>query len=965
MAVATPNVFVRQEFNAIPAEIVDAMRAHISGPNAMLHRYAEAAEKALIGVGEYNRQLEVAYPWPDREAGSLVDEGSVRLFADDALLLYFEDLIGDSSSGRGTVTVPSGRTNRVRSSTVNFKTNGDNLRHALLYDRDVKVGDRVYVRGVADPDGDCTEVELWTYVTDLLADTGDGTIEDCAADAANQASTEADTTIEKTGGVTNCVTATADGSAYDGLASGHVTETYTIEVVKSSVAGCTAARLRVTSASGTDDADEVEPSAFGDPTDIGTRGLTVTFDLDVGTCSLSADSSGVESGELIVGQTWEVVVTMDFEAGCCESGGSYTGPVDDTYIVEVTKGGVWADLPEITVTTIKGLDSRAPVTVTGAYTAVPVGNYDVTVQFIDCFGSNASEADYQDEALGGDTDLAGLRKGDKFHIQVTTGQDGAVKTLVLRHDVPASIRSATDLDLRLFLVGNIEITENRVPSPPNVNFEIETTQLVVQPGISVYHAEWTDDGDLLPLQLYGGSLYIEYREWLAGLTSAVNFIDDVSDIDVIPGPLDEANPLKWGVFRALQNSNGTRVGYTAVADPDSLDSWQLVLDRVDGRDDIYYFAAMTDNREVHNLFQAHVNAESSEEGGNWKALAVSLVGKSSLMLVGQSSADAQALRPTSEDGELVLATIADDPDATGTQYTILSVPGANSGFITYGVKAGDTVRTFFTVDGFGDATYTEYVVDAVLSENTLRLLAGPAASVTVAQKTEVWRPLSKSEIVADLIDQAQSYADFRVIAVWPDLIGTAGNTQPGHFLAAALIGEISALPPHQSMTRRSVAGFDDAAARTRDFFSDTQLTDMAGGGIWIVTEDRDGTLMTRHALTTDTSDLNHREEMIRRNLDSISYLFRKRMEPFIGQTNAVRVVLDRITYEINQTIRFLKTNQYSASLGAQLIDGAIRIDPVTGEPIVRLHPLAADHIEVVVDLLLPFATNYITVSLVV
>jgi hypothetical protein len=38
-----PQVLVFQEFNIVPTEITEPLRAHIAGPHAMLHRYSVAA----------------------------------------------------------------------------------------------------------------------------------------------------------------------------------------------------------------------------------------------------------------------------------------------------------------------------------------------------------------------------------------------------------------------------------------------------------------------------------------------------------------------------------------------------------------------------------------------------------------------------------------------------------------------------------------------------------------------------------------------------------------------------------------------------------------------------------------------------------------------------------------------------------------------------------------------------------
>ena len=144
MAIPKPQALVFQEFNTVPSEITDPLRAVVVGPNAVLRRYTDPDEKLLINIGEYDRLIDEEYPWPNRPAGGNIDEGYTRVFMEKAKLLYFEDLIGDASGGRGTVVPVSGRTNWIRSNSVAFKSNGTSYpRSNLLHDRDARVGDRV------------------------------------------------------------------------------------------------------------------------------------------------------------------------------------------------------------------------------------------------------------------------------------------------------------------------------------------------------------------------------------------------------------------------------------------------------------------------------------------------------------------------------------------------------------------------------------------------------------------------------------------------------------------------------------------------------------------------------------------------------------------------------------------------------------------------------------------------------
>lgn len=975
-----PQVLVYQEFNLAPSEITVPLRAHISGPNVMLHRYSVNTEKALINVGPYTKDTEQVYPWPGRIAGSIVDPSSVGLFIENALLLYFEDLIGDESGGRGLVTPVTDHKNWIRDTNVSFKANGtQSPRSGFFGDRDVQIGDIVYVRGVADSNNSCVQYELWTEVTGFAADDVAPTIFPVELDENNESSKLAAHSVTQTAGPTNCIAMEWDGSSnYNGLAAGLVKDKYTVTVTKSSIAGCNAARLRITSDSGTDDMDDVDPGAIGDVVDIGTRGVQVIFHANTGACVTEAEAANIAPSELVVGQTWEIDVTMAWERTCAINGDIYNGPDNDTYIVTVTKGGHWDQEPEVTITSTKGLDSSGPTIVTGANIEIPVGSWGMSITFKDCTAIHSSSSiSANADSLGmGDDNLPGLRLGDKFYIAVVSGQNGPIKTLILQDDLPKPIQGVTDLDLRLFITKDIQITENRLSAPPLVNYSIEETELVVNAGITAYDSTWTRNGVEQPLLLWDGMnqsvtspnaygiQYIQYNEFLYELTTSLSFISDVADIDQIPGPLDVGNTLKWGVYCALQNSNGTNVGYTAVQDPSSLDSWVNVLNVIAGRPDVYNLVPLTHNVEVQDLFKAQVLADSSPEAGCWKAMFVGLQAVTELMVVGQSTANAQLLTPTSVDGGVVLATLEDNPEATDIQYTLLSVPANNSGFINYSVQPGDIVRFLFTIDAFGDTMYQEFVVDQVLSQNSLLLLSGYSDPITVPQKVEIWHTLNKEEIDANLQQQAGAFASTRVCAVWPDVVGTGGLAQDGYFLCCALAGLASGVVPHQGLTNVEISGFDDLTSRTTKFFTASQLDELAGGGVWIGTQDLNGVPYSRHALTTDMTDLNHQEEMIRRNVDSISFLFLNNLKPYIGRANATPAMVTKLRYQVLQTIKYLKSNGYTDELGPQLIDGSIAVD-ANGVEQLYIHPLAADRIVIVLNLTVPAPLNNIELHLVV
>lgn len=933
-----PQVLVFQEFSIVPTEITEPLRAHITGPNAVLHRYSVPSEKSASMLGSYDRLHDTTFAWPNRTAGGLVDDMYTKVYIDNALLLYYNTAVDATPYSCGSLHVysPDDRSenNIIRSHNLSFKSNGALYpRSAVFNDRDVKLGDTVHVTYVAP--GDCTVTDLWSTITGFASDKVNSRIQPAHADGHNQPTVGTlATTVTKLAGLDAEVpTVTAVGTGYAGLAAGHVSEEYTFEVVRSSVVGCDAARIRVVSASGSDDVAEATPA--DNAVNIGTRGLHVTFD---------------DQNKLKIGQKWRVTVAQVYTAVAATANGNgasldgadyvgngtttgYTGEQNDIYIIECTKGGLWAALPEITVYTAKGLDYSAPIEISASGDLYAIGTKGLKVSF----------------------DQIGLLKGDKWYITAVAAQSGDVHEIRLKDDLPPAMRGQScHLEMEMYIKDDIQLSKNRLGFAPLTNYYTEATQLVLQAGAVAYQPTWTAGGVEQPLSVYSGDVFVEYREWVTAMTDTVNSAQTAADLDLIPGQLDQDNPLKWGVYKALANANGTVVKYTAVANPDSLDSWVNVLERIKGRDDIYNLVPMTFDRAVQDLWAAQIASESNEIADNWKAGFVAIKSRPVAQLVGEGVTIGGVLGNV-VDGSVV-ATLSDNPSATGTQYTKLQVTSGNGYFITNDVQPGDIVRYGYTVDSFGDTQYEEYVVDSVLSESTLLLTSGGDAAVTVAQRVEIYHNRNRNEVASDLAMQAGSFGTRRICAVWPDQVGEAGVSQPGYYLAAALAGLASGVVPQQPLTNVEVVGFDDYS-RSYKYFNETQLNQLAEAGVWIVTQDNTGTAYSRHALTTDMLDLNRREEMIRRNVDSLSYLFLRRLRPYIGRTNATEGMLRLLRTQLEALLRTLSSNGNTLEIGSQLTDGSITT--------LRIHPLLKDRVEIVLALSVPAPLNNIELHLVV
>lgn len=882
------QLIVFNEFNrVIPEEVKNKLRPHIVGPQGELHRYADPDEKVGIAVGPYNDAAPTLYAWPSKEADSLVDLDSVKVFIDNALLRYFTDPQG---GGSGVITAVPTYLNRIITSAPNgFKTNGAFLRDPLLFDRDVQIGDVVHLQ-----DG---PNELWTTVRSLIGDVIPSVISPATTDPANPATQAFSDSNVQTAGVVNDVTVLENGTAYNGLESGFINETYTVLVVQGSTGGdATTAKVNVTSGSGTDNQVNVTPAAFGVDFAIGTRGALMRFNHVV--------------DELIVGQTWLISISQAFTKPVPTSGGTYTGSVTQTYIIEVVDGGFYTDPsdPKISVTTDLGLDMSGPTDVPAAATNVPAGTLGVLIQF---------------------TGTA-LRKGDKYYIIANAPGVGAFKTIELNDNMSAALLASLDMDLELHIKKNIEVPAERVSSPPTLNWTASQSGININSGVDATDPTLTNLGVLFwvpvvsgPNPPIGTTVYINYRAWSTAYCEAVGELSDPLLVEGVLGPVVPENPLAFAVFKALLNSNDRPVNFTGICDPDDVNLWTQAFTILEGLN-IANIVPLTFNEDVGDALEAHVDSQSQDDVGNWRHGWLTAQAVESIPIVDED---------LSSNGNVVLATLGDDPGMVGVQFTYLVVTTGNAKFVTKGVRPGDKVRYLFSIDLFGNPIYTEFTVATIVNEDILILAApGNPVAVGVPQKVEVWRNQTKDEMAQALALKAKAIGNKRMLLLWPDEVDTPeGAGVAGYFLTAAFAGFVAGVAPHQGVETIPIQGFT-AVPRSTTFFNNGNLNTLGDGGLFVVSQSG-SEIFAKFARTTDQSSVDNKWEVVVRNDDAVRRVIYGRVAQFFGISNLTQGALVIIRSEIESAFFMLESATFIDRIDRMVLShNILDIRPSTTSP---------------------------------
>ena len=907
-----PQTLVYQRF--IDPAIVSppAQKAYFLGGDAQLVKFGTRTQEDG-NLGRYSNEA-VFLTWPSRlSAGaSAIDADYTKLFVKSGLFKYWD---GDFAN----LEMEAGSYNVLRSDTLSFADNGDSYSLTPVFgNRGVKKGDGI-ILSVNDPVSGRTE-ELHTFIEAILAEGLPGFVDPSVTlGGGNQPSKSSwGVTCSKVAG-SSSVTGLAVGTAYNGQADGAVEETYTVSCVTgSSETDATQARLRITTASGKDQHEFVTPNDFEEVTPIGSRGLTVTF---------STASTGFQ-----VGDRWVIQVNQKFAQPTATAEGDYTSRDTTTYLVTVAKGGAYGSGTLIKAQTLEGGDIQTNIPVTAENVPVQISDTGIKISF---------------------TGVNGLNTGDTYFIRVKGADPDAGKKnrLLLRNNIPMEFvtggGSLTVEHASLFLVKDVEIPEFVTGT---ANWSQNEDGITLAADIKLTTPEFILNGSLVPLPLLGSEayplnsmLYVQYRNWLYDCSEDIFAVNSVSDLDaLLPGMVDQDNPLKFALVQALKNHGAVEVLFTSVRNVNDPESWEQALNASTRSIEVYNIVPLTYDPEVFDRFYVHVQFMSQPLQGLERVLWRGLQIRNEYpILVSAGSFPAMSV-------------VMQNTSTTATKFNEMIFTSPDTDLLALGVRKGDTVRYQFGLNQDGSPSYRSYTVENVVNANALRLVGGFPGQITSAQKVEIWRVSDGSDTLEQVLQQA-SVKDSRVRYVFPEsAVLSSGETVNSLVLAGMIASLSSAVVPQQGLTHYAINGIS-AVPRTVKM-SEEDLNALAYHGIWIVTKDLIGGPFSRHGVTSAPyENIMAREECIVRNCDNITKFIRANTKDYVGISNISPTTIANMESSIRSVLIQLQGRFYKDTLGGQIIS----FDDLT----VTQNPVLKDTMDVAVTLTVPAPMNVLRITL--
>jgi hypothetical protein len=459
-----------------------------------------------------------------------------------------------------------------------------------------------------------------------------------------------------------------------------------------------------------------------------------------------------------------------------------------------------------------------------------------------------------------------------------------------------------------------------------------------------------------------GTVLITYDADRTDLTGKLTQVESLDDLANKAGPPVPENPLSFGGFWAIQNTDTTV--YLTGVNADTLTEHTSALDFL-GNEEVYSLVPLTQDPATHQLYAAHVTERSAATA---KKERIAWINRELFV---------QETKIEDADGTAATATNATPPAAD-------SFVDAGADFTVAGIVAGDEITFTYTPSGGSETTQTIRVLDRSNSTTILLVEGLPSAfftewadgGTTGKSYTIKSVPLDKFQQAEFLADYSKSFANRRVYNVWPDLVeltytddtqdsdfltqaelagdgtpqtGTFTGVFPGYYLCAMYGGLVAGQDPQQPFTNLPITGATGLRNSNR-YFTETQLDIIATGGTFIVIQDaEDGPVASRHQLSTDVTIIERRELSITKDVDFIAKFKRNSLREYIGKYNITQVYLEQLRV-VND------------SLSKKLVDdGQLISIPDT----LRLEQSeeASDEIILDEDILVPFPANFIRVTL--
>lgn len=445
-------------------------------------------------------------------------------------------------------------------------------------------------------------------------------------------------------------------------------------------------------------------------------------------------------------------------------------------------------------------------------------------------------------------------------------------------------------------------------------------------------------------QVVSATVYLSYRALRRDIANDFLTITSQSNAEAKIGSVNINNPMS--VAASLIASAVSDMSYRILPiETDDANGYRQALDILSTNEDIYVIVPLTNDKDVISAYASHCTTLSEPEKSKWRIMYASQEMPSTKVMV------------EINDGQLVKG-------STDAECYIKDT--ANGMFVTNNARVTDFVDIYNASNSYQySLQIIEVLNESVVTCSTTKWMRTSEGyseledKVTVASqeavKYEVVRVLDTQGVADAISGIADSFKNKRLRLVYPDTImlniNSVSEMVPSYYLCVTLGAMRAGYPPHQGFSTIGLSGIS-RVLRANNMFSDDQLADMAGNGVfWVVQDTPEELPYVLYQTTTDNTQLETAEDSCVAVVDYASRYLKINLKNVLGRYNVNTISVNYVKTVINSVLDDMTSTSYQY------------IGPIlTGAELISVET-EGDKIKPTVHIEIPYPVNGVDVTL--
>lgn len=445
-------------------------------------------------------------------------------------------------------------------------------------------------------------------------------------------------------------------------------------------------------------------------------------------------------------------------------------------------------------------------------------------------------------------------------------------------------------------------------------------------------------------QVVSATVYLSYRALRRDIANDFLTITSQSNAEATIGSVNINNPMS--VAASLIASAVSDMSYRILPiETDDANGYRQALDILSTNEDIYVIVPLTNDKDVVSAYASHCTTLSEPEKSKWRIMYASQEMPSTKVMV------------EINDGQLVKGSTENECYIKDT---------ANGMFVTNNARVTDFVDIYNASNSYQySLQILEVLNESVVTCSTTKWMRTSEGyseledKVTVstqeAVKYEVVRVLDTQGVAEAVSGIADSFKNKRLRLVYPDTImlniNSVSEMVPSYYLCVTLGAMRAGYPPHQGFSTIGLSGIS-RVLRANNMFSDDQLADMAGNGVfWVVQDTPEELPYVLYQTTTDNTQLETAEDSCVAVVDYASRYLKINLKKVLGRYNVNTISVNYVKTVINSVLDDMTSTSYQY------------IGPIlTGAELLSVET-EGDKIKPTVHIEIPYPVNGVDVTL--